>query len=226
MNRSAQTAEALDAEVVSRLASLRVLPVAAVDDIDQAERASRALVAGGLPCIEIAFRTAAAAEAIRRARRIEGLLVGAGTVLSPEQAEEAVEAGAHFAVAPGLNEEVVTHCLELRLPFFPGVATPSEIDRACGLGLRTLKVFPASTVGGPAFLKAVSATYPDVRFLPTGGIGPDSLADYLALRSVLACGGSWIVREDVLRAGRFDEIERRAREAVELASPRGLLCTT
>ena len=207
-----------ESEVADRLAAARVVPVTTVDDPDQAESVARALVAGGLPCVEIAFRTPAAAEAIRRARSVDGMLVGAGTVLSPEQGEAAAEAGAQFAVAPGTNDEVVSRCRELGLPFFPGVATPTEIEHARELGLSTLKVFPVSTLGGVAFLRAVSATYPDVRFLPTGGIGPDSLADYLAVPSVLACGGSWLVKEELLRGGRFDEVERLAREAVELAS--------
>ena len=150
-------------------------------------------------------------------REIDGLLVGAGTVLSPAQAALAAEAGAAFAVAPGTNDAVVAACGELELPFFPGVATPSEIEHARSLGCRTLKVFPAATVGGIAFLKAVSATYRDVRFMPTGGIGPANLADYLAVPSVLVCGGSWLCEAGLLGAGRFDEVERLAREAVGLA---------
>lgn len=210
--------ELTEAEIVERLAALRVLPVTTVDDANQAEAVGRALVAGGIACVEIAFRTAAAVEAIRRACEVDGLLVGAGTVLSPEQAEAALSAGASFAVAPGTNADVVAACRELRLPFFPGIATPSEIERARQLGLRTLKVFPAAQLGGPAFLRAVTATYPDVRFLPTGGIGPDNLRDYLAVPSVLAVGGSWLVKPELLRNGRFDEVERLAREAVELAA--------
>jgi 2-dehydro-3-deoxyphosphogluconate aldolase/(4S)-4-hydroxy-2-oxoglutarate aldolase len=210
--------ELTEAEIVERLAALRVLPVTTVDDVEQAEGVGRALVAGGLPCIEVAFRSDAAVEAIRRTSEIDGLLVGAGTVLSAEQAEAALSAGASFAVAPGTNEEVVAACRELGLPFFPGIATPSEIERARQLGLRTLKVFPARQVGGAEFLRAVTATYPDVGFLPTGGIGPDNLRDYLAVPSVLAVGGSWLVRPELLRAGRFDEVERLAREAVELAA--------
>lgn len=207
-----------EAEVVRQLGEARVLPVTSVDDVDQAEAVGRALVRGGLRCIEITFRTEAAVDAVRRASQVEGLLVGAGTVLSSEQASAALEAGARFAVAPGLNEEVVRACGELGLPFFPGVATPSEIERARALGLRTLKLFPAAQVGGPGFLRAVSATYPDVRFLPTGGIGPETLRDYLAVPSVLAVGGSWLVKPELLREGRFDEVERLAREATELAA--------
>jgi 2-dehydro-3-deoxyphosphogluconate aldolase/(4S)-4-hydroxy-2-oxoglutarate aldolase len=195
-----------------------VLPVATLEDEDQAERVAHALLAGRLPCLEVAFRSPAAAAALRRVAGVEGLLVGAGTVLSVGQAEAAAEAGAAFAVAPGTNEDVVRRCRALGLPFFPGVATPSEIERARALGLRVLKVFPASTLGGVGFLRAVSATYPDVRFVPTGGIGAADAAEYLALASVLAVGGSWLVRTDLLREGRFDEVERLAREAAELAA--------
>ena len=208
------TAPALEAEIVEQLAAVRVLAVASLDDGDQAEATARALARGGLSCVEVTFRTPAAAEAIRRAARVGGLLVGAGTVLSPEQVHEAADAGAHFALAPGLNEEVVRACQEIGMPFFPGVATAGEIERARVLGLRTLKAFPAATVGGPAFLRAVSATYPDVRFIPTGGITRENLAEYLAVPSVLAVGGSWLVKEALLRDGRFDEVERLAREAV------------
>jgi 2-dehydro-3-deoxyphosphogluconate aldolase / (4S)-4-hydroxy-2-oxoglutarate aldolase len=200
-------------DVVTRLGRARVVPVASLDDGDQAEATARALQRGGLDCIEITFRTAAAAEALRRARAVDGMLVGAGTVLSPEQAAVAADAGADFAVAPGTNPAVVEACRALGLPFFPGVATPSEIETARALGRTTLKLFPAAQVGGVGFLRAVSATYPDVRFLPTGGIGADTAAEYLAVPSVLAVGGSWLVRPELLRAGGFDEVERLAREA-------------
>jgi 2-dehydro-3-deoxyphosphogluconate aldolase/(4S)-4-hydroxy-2-oxoglutarate aldolase len=197
-------------DVITRLGRARVVPVASLDNGDQADATARALQRGGLDCIEITFRTTAAAEAIRRVR---AHLVGAGTVLSPEQAAAAAAAGADFAVAPGTNPAVVEACRALGLPFFPGVATPSEIETARALGRTTLKLFPAAQVGGAGFLRAVSATYPDVRFLPTGGIGADSAADYLAIPSVLAVGGSWLVQPELLRAGRFDEVERLAREA-------------
>jgi 2-dehydro-3-deoxyphosphogluconate aldolase/(4S)-4-hydroxy-2-oxoglutarate aldolase len=194
-----------------------VLPVASFDDPEQVEGVARALISAGLSCIEIAFRTPAAAEAVARASRVEGLLVGAGTILTPEQARAALEAGASFAVAPGTNELVMNTCREIELPFFPGVATPSEIDRARSLGVRTLKVFPISQLGGVGFLRAVSAVYRDVRYIPTGGIDAAALPQYLALDSVLACGGSWFVAPDLVRKGCFDEITRLAREAVEVA---------
>jgi 2-dehydro-3-deoxyphosphogluconate aldolase/(4S)-4-hydroxy-2-oxoglutarate aldolase len=201
-------------EVVERLGRARIVPVAKLDDGDQAEATARALQRGGLDCIEVTFRTAGAAEALRRVRAVPGMLVGAGTVLSPEQAAEAAAAGADFAVAPGTNPAVVAACADLGLPFFPGVATPSEIETARALGRTTLKLFPAEQAGGTGFIRAVAATYPDVRFIPTGGIGRENAAGYLALPAVLAVGGSWLVRPELLRAGRFDEVERLARDAI------------
>ena len=201
------------AAVVDRLRACRVVPVATIEDPAAAAAVGAALLAGGIGCIEITFRHPAAAGAIRCAREVDGLLVGAGTVLTTEQAESACAVGAAFAVAPGTNEEVVRASDALGLPFFPGVATASEIERALALGRRVVKVFPAAQVGGPAFLRAVSATYPDVGFMPTGGIDAGNVGDYLAVPSVVACGGSWLVRPELIRERRFDEIERLAREA-------------
>jgi 2-dehydro-3-deoxyphosphogluconate aldolase/(4S)-4-hydroxy-2-oxoglutarate aldolase len=201
-------------DVIDALERARVLAVMTCDDPDQAEAAARALLAGGLSCVEIAFRTPAAAEALRRVSRIDGVLAGAGTILEPGQARAAAAAGARFAVAPGTSRPVVEACAETGLPFFPGVATPSEIETARALGCRVLKVFPASTLGGPAFLRAVSAPYRDVRFVPTGGVNAGNLRDFLAVSTVLACGGSWMVDSSLLREGRFEEVERLAREAV------------
>ena len=200
------------------LGRARVIAVTTVEDAAQADATARALLAGGLTCIEIALRSEAAVEAIERVSRLDGVLVGAGTVLSTAQAEAAKAAGAGFAVAPGTNDEVVAACRELGLPFFPGIATPTEIEHARALGLRTLKVFPAAQLGGAGFLRAITATYPDVRYLPTGGIGPDNVRDYLAVESVLAVGGSWPVKPELLRAGRFEEVERLAHQAMDLAA--------
>jgi 2-dehydro-3-deoxyphosphogluconate aldolase/(4S)-4-hydroxy-2-oxoglutarate aldolase len=205
-------------EVVDTLGRIRVLPVLSVTDLDQVQATCHALLAGGIPCVEITFRTALAAEAIELASRIDGLLVGAGTVLEAEQARAAMRAGARFAVAPSISETVASVSRELGLPFFPGVATASEIDCARGLGCHILKVFPASTAGGPAFLRAVSAPYPDVRFIPTGGIDAATLPDYLAVSSVLACGGSWLCDQQLISDGRFEEVQRRARAARQAAS--------
>jgi 2-dehydro-3-deoxyphosphogluconate aldolase / (4S)-4-hydroxy-2-oxoglutarate aldolase len=205
-------AAASDAEVqvAQWLARVKVLPVLTVSDIRTVEATCHALVDGGVSCVEITYRTACAEEAIARASRIPGLMVGAGTVLDAEQARSAAQAGARFAVAPGLSEPVVAAAHALGLPFFPGVATPSELDRARGLGCRVVKVFPASSLGGPAFVRSIAAPYPDMRFIPTGGINDHTIGQYLELPSVLACGASWLCARDLVAAGRFDEIRRRA----------------
>lgn len=190
--------------------------MATVEDAELAPRLARALVAGGLPCVEITFRHPAAEEALRRAAEVPGILLGAGTVLDP--AEAAAAAGAQFTVAPGFDPETVAVCRGLRLPFFPGAATPSEIQAARRLGCQVVKLFPISTLGGPAFVRAVSATFPELGYLPTGGTGADDVAAYRALPSVVACGGSRIVRPDLLREERFDEIESLARAAAAARS--------
>jgi 2-dehydro-3-deoxyphosphogluconate aldolase/(4S)-4-hydroxy-2-oxoglutarate aldolase len=205
-------------DVVDRLAAARIVPVLTAADADEAERACGALLAGGLTCVEITFRTDAAADAIRRVARNGDLLVGAGTILAPDQLAQAVDAGARFAVAPGTNDAVVDAARETGVPFFPGIATPSEIESARSRGCHVLKLFPASLLGGPAFLQAVAPVYPDVRFVPTGGITLDNLTSYLELPSVLACAGTWLCEPSLLRERRFDEIERRARDAVERAA--------
>ena len=196
----------------------RVVPVLTAESADDAERACEAMLAGGLTAVEITFRTDAAVEAIRRASEIDGLLVGAGTVLSESQLEAALEAGARFAVAPSTNEVVVRAAQRAGVTFIPGAATPTEVEHARALGCEVVKIFPASLVGGPAFIKALSPVFPDVKFVPTGGVSIDNLDAYLALPSVLACGGTWICEPALVRDGRFDEIERRARAAAALAA--------
>jgi 2-dehydro-3-deoxyphosphogluconate aldolase/(4S)-4-hydroxy-2-oxoglutarate aldolase len=203
--------------VLELLQRTRVLPVVTVVDADQGEAVALALARGGITCVEITFRTDGAAAAIARIAALEGVAVGAGTVVSPEQADAALAAGARFAVAPALDERVVEYCRDLGLPFIPGVATPSEVARARSLGLRLVKVFPAAQLGGPAFVRSIAAVFPDVHFLPTGGVDVATLAEYLAIPSVLACGGSWMVAPALLRSGRFDEVERLAHEAVQVA---------
>lgn len=196
----------------------RVVPVLTAESADDAERACKAILAGGVRSVEITFRTDAAAEAIRRVSGLDGLTVGAGTVLDEAQLEAALDAGARFAVAPSVNEAVVDAAHRAGLEFIPGAATATEIDRARALGCSTVKVFPASLVGGPGFIKAVSAVFPSMRFVPTGGVNRGNLGDYLALPSVRACGGTWICETGLVRDGRFDEIERRAREAAAAAT--------
>lgn len=200
-------------EILAQLSRLRVLPIATIGP-EHALPLGRSLVEAGLPCVEITFRTAGAARAIERARETDGLLVGAGTVLTRDQAADAAAAGAAFAVAPGLNQDVVESCAELGLPFFPGAATPTEIDRARYLGLRTVKVFPVASLGGTPFLRAVAATFPDVRFIPTGGINATNVNEYLALPSVVACAGSWLITPRDVATGQFDAIAARVRETL------------
>jgi 2-dehydro-3-deoxyphosphogluconate aldolase / (4S)-4-hydroxy-2-oxoglutarate aldolase len=193
-----------------------VVPVLTAESVDDAERACRAILAGGLTSVEITFRAGPTVEAIRRVSQLDGLVVGAGTVLSERQLTAAAEAGAQFAVAPSTNETVIAAAQRVGVPFVPGAATPSEIDRARELGCRIVKIFPASLLGGPAFIRSVTPLFPDLEFMPTGGVTADNLADYLALPSVRACGGTWICDPALLREGRYDEIEGRARDAAHL----------
>ena len=203
--------EITETQIVTRLGQARIVAIAALDAPEQAEAAGAALMRGGLRCVELTLPRLAV---IRAARRVDGLLVGAGNVHTVEQAEEALRGGAHFATAPATNMEVVHACRELELPFFPGVATPSEIERLALLGLRTLRLFPAAPLGGPAYLQAVAAIYPELRFLPSGGIGPETLRSYLGLPCVLAVAGGGVVRPDLMRSGSYDRIEWLARESV------------
>ncbi len=196
----------------------KLVPVIVIDDASHAAGLGRALVAGGLPVAEVTFRTAAAAESIAAMASVEGLLVGAGTVRTPEQVDQALAAGARFVVSPGLSEKVVRHCQALGVPVFPGATTATEVQAAGELGLSIVKFFPAETSGGAAAIKALSAPFPDMQFIPTGGIGPKNLADYLGIGAVLACGGSWMCPRDALAAGDFATIEQLTRDAVALAN--------
>jgi 2-dehydro-3-deoxyphosphogluconate aldolase/(4S)-4-hydroxy-2-oxoglutarate aldolase len=205
-------------DVIDQLARIRVLPVVAVDDPSVVADLCGSLLLGGVSCIEITFRTGAAAQAIAAAAAVEGVLVGAGTVFSPGQARVAADAGARFAVSPGVDEAVIAACRELSLPFFPGVATPTELGRALRLGRNVVKVFPAAQLGGPSFLRALAAVFPQARFIPTGGIDAESLASYSAIPQVLACGGSWIAERTLIVERRFEDVTRRARAAVEAAA--------
>jgi 2-dehydro-3-deoxyphosphogluconate aldolase/(4S)-4-hydroxy-2-oxoglutarate aldolase len=205
-------------DVIAQIARLMLVPVVEIGDAAAAVPLAQALTAGGLPCAEITFRTAAAAEAIAAIRQhCPDVLVGAGTVLTIDDADAAIAAGAAFLVAPGFNPMVVRHVQERGLPMIPGVCTPSDIEAALARGINVVKFFPAEAAGGVAFLKAVSAPYRAVRFVPTGGVGPGNLADYLALPQVLACGGSWMVRPELIAAGDFEAIRRITADAVALA---------
>lgn len=196
-----------------RLRKNGVVPVVKINDAMKAVPLARTLLEGGIDVIEITFRTGAAAEAIGLIKReVPEMLLGAGTVLTLENLEKAVAAGVDFAVSPGFNPKIVDRCLEMKLPVFPGVCTPTEIEAAMDRGLTSLKFFPAEASGGIAMLKALSAVY-EVDFMPTGGIGPGNLRDYLSLPKVACVGGSWLVRSDLIDGDRFDEVARLTREA-------------
>ncbi|PJI94711.1 bifunctional 4-hydroxy-2-oxoglutarate aldolase/2-dehydro-3-deoxy-phosphogluconate aldolase [Luteimicrobium subarcticum] len=214
------TAPATGAPVdLSDLGTAGVVPVLVVDDAATGLRAAAALADGGLPVVEVTFRTAAARDALAAvAAERPDVLVGAGTVITAAQVDAAVDAGARFVVSPGLSVAVVERCRERGVPVLPGVATATDVITALDLGLHAVKLFPASVVGGPSAVKALSAPFPGLRFVPTGGIDASSAGDYLALPSVLAVGGSWMVEKSLLAAGDFDEVARRARAAVEAAA--------
>src|SRR6478735_1961128 len=202
--------------VVAKIAQFRLLPIVVIDKAEHAATLGDELVAGGLPIVEVTLRTPAAEPAIRTLAKRGDLLVGAGTILTIEQADRAIDAGAQFLVAPGTNPKVVEHVLKRGLPMVPGIATPSEIELATSLGAEVLKFFPAETMGGVAALKAFAGPFPDARFIPTGGISPDLLPGYLRLPSVVACGGSWVAPRELLATGRFDSIAALVEQAKKL----------
>lgn len=205
---------------MEQLARHRLVPVVVLEDAADAAPLGRALLAGGLPVAEVTFRTAAAAEAIEQMAAIDELLVGAGTVVNVEQAQRAVKAGARFIVSPGLSADVVQWCQDAAVPVIPGVWTPTELMAAMALGLEVVKFFPAEAAGGLATLKALAGPFPAMRFMPTGGVGPGNLTDYLAVKAVLACGGSWMVKKNHIRAKDFQLITDLTRQAVATASNR------
>jgi 2-dehydro-3-deoxyphosphogluconate aldolase/(4S)-4-hydroxy-2-oxoglutarate aldolase len=204
-------------DVIKTIETGRLVPVIVIEDPAAARPLADALLLGGLRCAEVTFRTAAAEAALAEMAQDPRLLVGAGTVVRPEQVDRAVAAGARFIVSPGVSASVVRHCRSLGVPVVPGVATATEIQAAGEEGLDVLKFFPAEPLGGLAMLKALAAPFPGVRFVPTGGIGAAQLGDYLSHRSVLAVGGSWMVAPKLVAAGAWDEITRLTAEAVELA---------
>ena len=200
-----------------KLEKFGVIPVIALDDPDDALPLAAALSDGGLSCAEVTFRTAAAEESIRRiAAAYPDMLVGAGTVLTTQQVDRAVAAGAKFIVSPGLNPNVVRHCLEKGVPAAPGCCTPSEIEQAIELGLSVVKFFPAEAMGGLKTIKALAAPYTGLRFMPTGGINASNLRSYLEYPRVLACGGSWMVSKELIRAHDFAQITELVRQATAI----------
>ena len=203
-------------EVLEKIQKIGIVPVVVLDDPKDAAPLAKALCEGGLPCAEVTFRTAAAEESIKiMTSQFPDMLVGAGTVLTAEQADRAAAAGARFIVSPGLNPTVVKHCMEKGLPVVPGTATPSDVETVISLGLDTVKFFPAEQAGGIAMIKAMAAPYTQMKFMPTGGINAKNLNSYLAFDKVLACGGSWMVKKELISSGQFDKIRELTREAVQ-----------
>lgn len=205
------------AEMEKRIEELGIVPVVVLQDTKDAKPLAEALCDGGLPCAEVTFRTEAAEESIRiMTEAFPQMLVGAGTVLTTAQVDAAVAAGAKFIVSPGFDPEIVDYCLDKQIPVFPGCITPSEIAQAVKRGLRVVKFFPAQQFGGVATIKALSAPYVGLKFMPTGGVSAANLKDYFGCKSVIACGGSWMVKGDLIAAGKFDEIRQMTSEAVKL----------
>lgn len=204
-------------EMAVKIEELGVVPVVVLEDAKDAKPLAKALCEGGLPCAEVTFRTAAAEESIRQmSEAYPEMLVGAGTVLTTEQVDKAVAAGAKFIVSPGFDPEVVDYCLEKEIPVFPGVITPSEVAQAVKRGLKVVKFFPAEQFGGVATIKALAAPYVGLKVMPTGGINAGNLKDYLSCKSIVACGGSWMVKGDMVKAGEFEKIKELTQEATAL----------
>jgi 2-dehydro-3-deoxyphosphogluconate aldolase/(4S)-4-hydroxy-2-oxoglutarate aldolase len=207
--------------MIERILAKRIIPVVVLDSAESAEPLAEALLAGGLDIMEITFRTAAAEESIRRiAKRFPEVLLGAGTLLEKDQVVRAKDAGAVFGLAPGLNPAIIAEAQRVGLQFSPGVMTPSEVEQALSLGCKLLKFFPAEAAGGTAMLKSLAGPYvhTGVKFTPTGGITADNLASYLKLPVVAAIGGSWMVDKALVKDGKWSEITRLTREALELAA--------
>lgn len=205
-------------DVLSKLSEARLVPVVVLDNVADADPLAAALVAGGLPVAEVTFRTAAAEDSIRAMSARGDMLVGAGTVLTPAQVDKAVAAGASYIVSPGLSRAVVERCHEHGVLALPGALTATEVQAALELGLSTVKFFPAGTSGGPKAIAALAAPFVGVQFVPTGGVGPANLHEYLSIPAVAAVGGSWMVPRATVSAGGFDEIVRLTTEAVSLLS--------
>ena len=204
--------------IEERFEDFGVVPVVVLDDVKDALPLAKALTEGGLPCAEVTFRTEAAEESIKvMAEAYPDMVVGAGTVLTIEQVDAAVKAGAKFIVSPGFDPEIVDYCLEKEIPIFPGCVTPSEVAQAVKRGLKVVKFFPAEPAGGVAMIKAMAAPYNQLRFMPTGGIGTQNLKDYLEFNKIICCGGSWMVKADLIRNGEFEKICKLTKEAKELA---------
>ncbi len=204
-------------DIYEKIRELKIIPVATINNKNDAVPLGKALIEAGLPVIEVTFRTEAAAESIKiLMKELPNLFVGAGTVLKVEQVKHAVDAGTQFIVTPGFNPKVVDYCIEQNIPIIPGVNTPTMVEWALDRGLKVVKFFPADLSGGPKMLRNLAGPYPEMKYLPTGGINNDSLNKYLELPNVIACGGSWIVRKDLISEGKFEEIKKLTKDALSL----------
>ena len=203
--------------VLKEIEKIGIIPVVVLDRVEDARPLAKALIEGGLPCAEVTFRTAAAEEAIRvMSENFPELLVGAGTVLTTDQVDRAVAAGAKFIVSPGLNPRIVKYCVEKGIVIVPGCANPSDIEQALENGLEVVKFFPAEAIGGLKLIKAMAAPYVGVKFMPTGGINAVNVREYLAYDRIVACGGSWMVSGKLIKEGKFDEITELVKEAAQI----------
>lgn len=204
--------------IIEQLGEMLIVPVVVLNDARDAEKLADALVEGGLPCAEVTFRTEAAEESIRiMTEKHPEMLVGAGTVLTVEQVDRAIGAGAKFIVSPGFDPEIVDYCIQKEMPVLPGIITPSEAAQAVKRGLEVVKFFPAEQFGGAATIKALAAPYTMLKFMPTGGVSVKNLKEYLSCDKIICCGGSWMVKEDMIKAGEYEKITRLTKEAVALA---------
>lgn len=202
-------------KLIDQIRKMGIVPVVKIGDASKAAGVARALCDGGIPCAEVTFRTEAAAESIKEMiKTCPGMLVGAGTVLTCDQVDQAVDAGAAFVVSPGLNPDVVKYCVDKEIPIFPGCANPSDMEQAMKHGIKVVKFFPAEVLGGLKAIKAMSAPYSQMLFMPTGGIDPSNVCSYLEDDRVIACGGTWMVPPNAVAAGDFEEIRRLTEEAV------------
>jgi 2-dehydro-3-deoxyphosphogluconate aldolase/(4S)-4-hydroxy-2-oxoglutarate aldolase len=204
-------------EVFNKINELKIIPVATINYLKDAIPLGKALIEAGLPVIEVTFRTETAEECIKNLTiEFPDLLVGAGTILKIDQVKKAVNAGALFIVTPGFNPKVIDYCIDQKIPIIPGVNTPTMVEWALDRGLKVVKFFPADLSGGPKMLRSLAGPYPDMNFIPTGGINKDSLNKYLELPNVIACGGSWIVKKDLILEGKFERIKELTKETLSL----------
>ena len=208
-------------DLIKKIEDLKIIPVAVIEDSGNAIPLGKALMDAGLPVVEITFRTDAAAESISIIRKeFPEMLVGAGTVLTIDQVNAAIDAGSEFIVTPGFNPTIVDYCIENNIRIVPGLNVPSFIEWGLERGLDFFKFYPADISGGPKWLKLISGPYPSARFMPTGGINDNTLTEYLTLDNVIACGGSWIVKKDLISSKNFEEIKTRTKRALSIISSR------